>query len=138
MDNKEVISLVSSYNQDKVKTVPIKYNDTDGNEYKLEAPIFKGGNAEEFLYFMREYQDLCDKVPYSTRDSKAKALESLFKGTELTTWKKCVRTIRPGSNTDLTFSQRLLQFKKTYIPQRKALDNQKDYTRKIKKNDSLE
>ena len=104
MESKEVISLISQYDPDKTKTVPIKYNDADGNEYKTEAPIVKGGNAEDFLYFIREYTGLCDKVPYNTRDSKAKAFKSLLKGTALTTWKKCINTIRPVVNSEAAFN----------------------------------
>ena len=77
MESKEIISLISKCEITKIKTVPIKYNDDDGNEYKTEAPIFQGGNAKEFLYFIQEYTDLCEKVPYDTRESKAKTLESL-------------------------------------------------------------
>ena len=118
--------------------MPIKYNDNQGNEYKSEAPIFKGGGAEEFLHFMREYSDLCEKVPYDNPGSKTKALESLLKDTALTSWKKCIRMNRPNFNTDNAFNARLMQLKKIYIPQRNALENQRDYMRSIKKNDTLD
>ena len=76
MDTTEIISLSPNYNPDATKTIPIKYINAEGNEYKTDAPIFKGGGAKEFLHFIREYSDLCDKVVYINVEAKAKALES--------------------------------------------------------------
>ena len=78
MDTTEIISLSPNYEPDARKTIPIKYNDMQGNEYKTYAPIFKGGRAEEFLHFVREYLDLCDKVGYNNFEAKAKVLEYLL------------------------------------------------------------
>ena len=138
MDNvKETIPLKAEYDISKVNTVPIKYSDTAGNEYKTSVPVFRSGCAEEFLNFLTEFKDLCDKVPYNTRESVKNGLESFLQGLALTIWKDKNNSIRKGEDSDAATNERLEAFKRVYVTQRNALENQKDYILDLRKNDSF-
>ena len=62
-------------------------------------------------------------------------LEQLLQGNTRNEWNIIKSTIQPNSLTIVIFNERITLFKKLYIPEPSAVDNQHNYLQQIYKND---
>ena len=142
MDNdhgieKEAIPFIPPDDTKKPSYIEVKYT-IAGSGFKTQLPVFKGGSAEELLRFLNEFQGAKSKLGYTTYQKLESGIEQLLQGTAKDEWQTVKGTVNPNTNTIATFNARLEAFKSIYsIPEPAAVDNQKSYLLRIRKNDRL-
>ena len=141
MDNdqgieKEAISFIPSEEIIKPSYLEVKYT-ISGSGFKTQLPIFKGGSAEELLRFLNEFQGAKTRLGYTTYQKLESGIEQLLQGTAKDEWSTVKGTVQPNTNTIAVFNQRIEAFKTIYIPEPAAVENQKAYLQRVRKNDKL-
>ena len=133
---KETIAFYSDKGEDKTKIIEVKFT-LSGSAFKLQLPVFNQGNAEEFLHFIHEFLQAKSKLGYNTGAKLESGLEQLLQGNARQEWNTIKNTVAPNVNTVASFNERILAFKRLYIPDPSAVDIQKNYIQNIRKNDRL-
>ena len=133
---KESIPFYKSQDTKNIKTMEIKFT-LSGSSFKTQLPIFREGNVEDLLHFLYEFNQSKSKLGYTTHQKLESGLEQLLQGNARNEWNTIQTTISPNVNTIAAFSQRVTAFKRLYIPEPSAIDNQRNYLMRIKKNDKL-
>ena len=133
---KETIPFYSNQGEKDTKTIEIKYT-LSGSYFKLQLPIFKQGNAEESLHFIHKFLQAKTKLGYNTCAKLESGLEQLLQGNSRQEWNTIKSTVSPQSHTLASLDERILAFKRLYIPDPSAVDIQKIYIQNIRKNDKL-
>ncbi len=141
MDNdqgieKEAIPFILSEEITKPSYLEVKYT-ISGSGFKTQLPIFKGGSAEELLRFLNEFQGAKTRLGYTTYQKLESGIEQLLQGTAKDEWSTVKGTVQPNTNTIAVFNQRIEAFKTIYIPEPAAVENQKAYLQRVRKNDKL-
>ena len=141
MDNdhgieKEAIPFIPSDETKKPSYIEVKYT-ISGSGFKTQLPVFKGGSTEELLRFLNEFQGAKSKLGYSNFQKLESGIEQLLQGTAKDKWSTIKGTVEPNSNTIATFNLRVEAFKRIYIPEPAAVENQKSYLLRVRKNDGL-
>ena len=108
-----------------------------GSGFKTQLPFFKGGSAEELLRFLNEFQGAKAKLGYTNYQKLESGIEQLLQGTAKDEWSTIKGTVDPNTNTIASFNARIEALKKIYIPEPAAVENQKSYLLRIRKNDRL-
>ena len=121
-------------NKTTTKTIEIKYS-ISGSTFKLQLPVFNEGTAEDFLHFINEFLEAKTKLGYGTCQKLESGLEQILQGNARQEWNTIKGTVLPGTNTVAAFHQRIENFKRLYIPDPSAIDNQRNYLRRIRKHD---
>ena len=129
---KKIIPFLPSIDKKKPSFLEIKYT-ISGIQFKKQWPIFKGGSAEELLYFLHEFMEAKAKLGYNAYQKLESGLEQLLQGTALSAWKTTKATVHPNTNTLQSFSVKVEGFRYLYIPGNAAIDNQKAHLHCIKK-----
>ena len=132
---KETISFYPS-EYSTTKTIKIKYT-LSGSSFKLQLPVFNQGNAEEFLHFLHEFVAAKEKHGYNTCAKLESGLEQLLQGNACNEWNTIKNTVSPNSQTVNVFNERVSAFKRINVPIPLAIDIQRNYSQRIKKNDKL-
>ena len=104
---------------------------------RLEHLPFDKGTAEAMLTFMHEFNEAASKIGYITAQELHSGLEQLLSGTALDEWATIKSNVTPGTITLNSWNERINEFKKSFIPDPSAVENQKLYLRKIKKTDKF-
>ena len=133
---KESISFIPSEEIKKPSYMEVKYT-IAGSGFKTQLPIFKGGSAEEFLRFLNEFQNSRSKLGYTNHQKLESGIEQLLQGTAKNEWTTIKSTVQSNTHTIAAFEARIEAFKQIYIPDPAAVENQKSYLLRIKKNDKL-
>ena len=138
MDNdhgieKEAIPFIPSDEIKKTSYIEVKYT-ISGPGFKTQLPIFKGGSAKELLRFLNEFQGTRAKLGYTNYQKLESGIEQLLQGTAKDKWSTIKGTVEPNINIIATFNLRIEPFKKIYIPEPTAVENQKSYLLCIRKN----
>ena len=133
---KESISFIPTEENRKPSYIEVKYT-ISGSGFKTQLPIFKGGSAEDLLRFLNEFQGARSKLGYSNYQKLESGIEQLLQGTAKDEWNTIKGTVQPGTNTLQTFERRIEAFRQIYIPEPAAVDNQKSYLLRVRKNDRL-
>ena len=133
---KESISFESPQDLSTMKTMEIKFS-LSGTNFKTQLPIFREGNAEEFLNFINEFNQAKTKLGYTNHLKLESGFEQLLLGNARNEWITIKNTILPQAQTVAAFNERIEAFKKLYISAPSAIDNQKNYLQRIKKNDKF-
>ena len=131
---KEAIPFQISENKQTPKTLEIKYT-ISGSTFKTQLPVFNGGTAEEFLHFLNEFQQARTKLGYTNYQKLESGLEQLLQGTARNEWTTIKATVDPNVNTLASFASRIDAFRRLYIPEPAAIETQKNYLRRVRKND---
>ena len=77
------------------------------------------------------------KLGYTTYQKLESGIEQLLQGTTKDEWSTVKGTVHPDTNTVATFNSRIEAFKKIYIPEPAAVENQKSYLLRVRKNNKL-
>lgn len=133
---KEAISFLAPTPTTQPKTLEVKYEIT-GSTFKTQLPIFKSGTAEEFLHFLHDFNQARQRLGYSSYQKLESGIEQLLQGTARNEWNTIKATLDPNSNNLDTFTRRLDAFRRIYIPEPAAIETQKNYLQRVKKNDKL-
>ena len=133
---KEIIPFLPSSEKKKPSFLEIKYS-ISGTQFKKQLPIFKGGSAEELLYFQYEFMEAKAKLGYATYQKLESGLEQLLQVTALSAWETVKATVEPNTNTVQSFSAKIAAFRRLCIPGNAAIENQKAHLHRNKKNDKL-
>ena len=133
---KESISFYVNSESKNIKTLEIKYT-LSGSSFKTQLPIFREGNAEEVLNFLYEFNQAKTKLGYTNHQKLESGLEQLLQGNARNEWNTIKTTISANTQTVAAFTERINAFKKLYIPEPSAIDNQRNYLQRIRKNDKL-
>ena len=132
---KETIPFL--YNKDSdPKTIEVKYT-ISGSTFKTHLPTFKEGSAEQMLHFLYEFNQAKNKLGYTTYQKLESGIEQLLQGSARNEWNTIKSTVNPNVNTMASFTARIEAFRLLYIPEPAAIDNQKNYLRRVKKNDKF-
>ena len=121
---KETISFYSESSFTQGKTLEVKYA-ISGSTFKTQLPIFQDGNAEEFLHFLYEFEQTKNKLGYTTGPKLESGIEQLLKGTARNEWNTIKNNVDPNVHTVTSFNNRIEAFRRTYIPEPSAVENQK-------------
>ena len=122
---KETIAFYPNQEERETKIIDIKYT-LSGNSFKLQLPVFKQGNAKEFLHFLHEFLQAKTKLGYNTCAKLESGLEQLLQGNTRQEWNTMKSTVAPQTQTVASFNERILAFKHLYIPDPSAVDIQKN------------
>ena len=133
---KEIISFIPSYDKSKTKYMEIKYT-LSNSTFKTQLPIFMEGSPEELLHFLYEFNQAKTKLGYSTYQKLDSGFEQILQGNARNEWNTIKTTVSPSVNTVDSFNEQISALKRIYIPEPSAIDNQKTYLHRIKKNDKL-
>ena len=133
---RETIPLIPDYEKSKIKLIDLKYTIGTSN-FKAQLPSFSEGTAEEFLNFLHEFEQAKQKLGYTTYAKIEGGLEQLLQGVARDEWNTVKSTIQPGINTLASFENRILAFKKIYVPDAAAINNQKSYLQRVRKTDKF-
>ena len=133
---REVIPFLPPKEKPKPSFLEVKYNIWNST-FKTQLPIFTGGLAEEFLRFMYEFNHAKTQLGCTMYQKLESGLEQLLQGTAKDEWSTIKGTVQPGINTTQSFSARIEAFRLIYIPEPAAIENQKSYLQRVKKNDKL-
>ena len=98
-------------------------------------PIFAGGSAEDLLHFLYEFNQARARLGYTTYQKLESGIEQLLVGTARNEWNTIKGTVSPNANTVASFASHIDAFRRIYIPEPAAIDNQKMYLCRIRKND---
>ena len=131
---KETISFLSFITKEKTPTMEIKY-EISGSSFKTQLPIFQDGDAEDFLHFLFEFNQAKVKLGYTSGSKLESGIEQLLKGTARHEWNTIKTTVDPTSTSAAAFERRVDALKAIYIPDPAAITNQKNYMRRVRKND---
>ena len=131
---KESIPFIPTYQLSNVKTLEIKFA-ISGSSFKTQLPIFREGSPEEFLNFLYEFSQAKTKLGYTTHSKLESGFEQLLQGNARNEWNTIKNTIQPSTNTVAAFNERVSVFKSLYISEPSAVDNQKNYLQRVRKND---
>ena len=131
---KEIISFYPDKEKKHPKTIEIKYT-ISGSTFKLQLPVFNEGSAEEFLHFIHEFLEAKSKLGYNTVQKLESGLEQVLQGNARQEWTTIKGTISPGTSTVAAFHQRIDSFKKLYVSDPSAIDNQRNYIQRVRKHD---
>ena len=112
---KEIITFYSNQEEKETKTIEIKYT-LSGSYFKLPFPIFKQGNAKEFLHFLHEFLQAKTKLGYNTCSKLESGIEQLLQGNSRQEWNTIKSMVSPQTHTLVSFDERILSFKRLYIP----------------------
>ena len=132
----EVIPFLLPTEKSKTSFLEVKYTISEST-FKTQLPIFKGGTAEEFLRFIYGFDHAKSKLGYNTYQKLEGGLEQLLQGTAKDEWNTIKGTVQPNTRTVQSFAARVEAFRLIYIPDPAAVDNQKSYLQRVKKNDKL-
>ena len=133
---KEAISFYPDHDTKSNKTLEIKFT-LSGSSFKTQLPIFREGNAEQLLDFLYEFNQAKQKLGYTNHQKLESGLEQLLQGNARNEWNTIKTTTLPNIQTVAAFAERLTAFKKLYIPEPSAIDNQRNYHQRIRKKDKL-
>ena len=133
---KESISFYPDQDTKSNKTLEIKFT-LSGSSFKTQLPIFREGNAEQLLVFLYKFNQAKNKLGYTNHQKLESWLEQLLQCKARNEWNTIKTTILPNTQTVAAFSERLTAFKKLYIPEPSAIDNQCNYLQRICKKDKL-
>ena len=133
---KESIPFLQTYDLSSTKTLEIKFA-ISGSQFKTQLPIFREGSPEEFLNFLYEFSQAKGKLGYSNGSKLESGFEQLLQGNARNEWNTIKNTIDPNTQTIAAFNERVNVFKSLYISEPSAVDNQKNYLQRIKKNDKF-
>ena len=133
---KETIPFTLPTTATQAKTLEVKYT-ISGSTFKTQLPTFKEGTAEELLHFINEFQQARNKFGYTTYQKLESGLEQLLQGNAHHEWITIKATVEPNSNTLATFTRRLEAFRRLYVPEPAAIEIQKNYLRRVRKNDKF-
>ena len=97
---KETIAFYPNQEEKDTKTIEIKYT-SSGSSFKLQLPIFKQGNAEEFLHFIHEFLQAKIKLGYNTCAKLESGLEQLLQGNSRQEWNTIKSTVSPQTHVSL-------------------------------------
>ena len=111
---KETISFYPS-NPTVTKTIEIKFS-LSGSSFKLQLPVFKQGNADDFLHFLHEFHEAKGKLGYNTCPKLESGLEQLLQGNVRNEWNTIKQTVSPNTRTVAVFNEQIDAFKKIYVP----------------------
>ena len=118
------------------KSIEIKFT-LSGSTFKLQLPIFNQGPAEEFLHFLHEFEAAKTKLGYNTCQKLESGIGQLLQGNAKNEWNTIKSTVNPNSNNIAAFNERIAAFKKIYVPDPSAVDVQRNYLQRIRKNDKM-
>ena len=133
---RETIPFYSTKSETNIKFLEIKYT-LSGSTFKLQLPIFKEGSPEEFLHFLHEFTQARNKLGYTNAQKLESGLEQLLQGNARQEWNTVKTTTLPGVQNIAAFNERINSYKKIYIPDPSAIDNQRNYLNRIRKKDKL-
>ena len=133
---RETIPFYSTKSEGNPKFLEIKYT-LSGSTFKLQLPIFKEGSPEDFLHFLHEFTQARAKLGYTNAQKLESGLEQLLQGNARQEWNTVKTTTLPEAQTIAAFNERINSFKKIYIPDPSAINNQRNYLNRIRKNDKL-
>ena len=106
---KETIAFYPNQEERETKIIDIKYT-LSGNSFKLQLPVFKQGNAKEFLHFLHEFLQAKTKLGYNAY-AKLGVLEQLLQGNTRQGWNTIKSTVTPQTHSIASFNERILAFK---------------------------
>ena len=133
---KEAIPFYPSGETTKSQFIEVKYM-ISGSSFKTQLPIFRGGTAKEFLLFLNEFNNAKGKLACTNYQKLESDIEQLLQGTAKVEWTTIKGTIQAGTNNLAFFEARIKAFWKIYIPEPVAINNQKAYLQRIKKDDKI-
>ena len=131
---RETIPFYPTKLERDIKTLEIKYT-LSGSVFKLQLPIFKEGSSEKFLHFIHEFTKAKNKLGYGNSQKSESGLEQLLQGNARQEWNTIKSTTLPGIHTIASFNEQINAYKKIYIPDPSAIDNQRSYLNRVRKND---
>ena len=106
-----------------------------GSTFKLQLPVFNEGTPEEFLHFIHEFEQAKGKLGYNSGQNLESGLEQLLQRNAINKWSTIKGTILPGITTLAAFNERIESYKRLYISDPPAIDNQQNYLQRVRKND---
>ena len=131
---RETIPFYSTKSEGDTKSLEIKYS-ISGSTFKLQLPIFKEGLTEDFLNFIHKFTQAKNKLGYGNGQKLESGLEQLLQGNARQEWNTVKNTTSPGIQTIASFNKRINAYKRIYIPDPSAVDNQRNYLNRVRKND---
>ena len=134
---KESIPFGPPQNLSTVKTLEIQFS-LSRTTFKTQLPIFCEGSPEEFLNFLNELSQAKAKAKlgYNNHLKLESGFEQLLLGNACNKWNTIKTTIMPQTHTVSAFNKRVEAFKKLYISELSAVDNQKSYLQRVKRTTS--
>lgn len=133
---KEAIPFHPSGETTKSQFIEVKYT-ISGSSFKTQSTIFCGSTNKEFLRFLNKFSNAKGKLAYTMYQKLESGIEQLLQGTANVEWTTIKGTIQAGTNNLAAFDARIEAFRKIYIPKPAAIDYQKAYLQRIKKNDKM-
>ena len=133
---KESIPFVPTYDLSNIKTLEIKFA-ISGSSFKTQFPIFREGTPEEFLNFLYKFSQAKSKLGYTTHSKLESGFKQLLQGNARNKWNTIKNSIQPNTQTVAAFNKRVTVFKSLYISEPSAVDNQKNYLQRVRKNDKF-
>ena len=107
----------------------------NGLSYKVTNCVYSGvGSIEEFLIFLRDIEDNCEKAGYKSIEEKSNYLEYYLEGPSLQDWEYICDSVGVDEkNDDIAWKCRIESFKENVIMDQWAIQNQKQHLREIRK-----
>ena len=133
---KETISFYPNQESKPPMTLEIKFT-LSGSSFKTQLPVFREGNSEELLHILYKFDQAKNKLGYTSHQKLESGLEKLLQGNTRNEWNTIKYTVLPMTQTIAAFKERLKAFKKLYLPEPAAVDNQRNYLQRTRKNDKL-
>ena len=109
------------------KTNSLKRNKPDGH-----WPRYRKG-----INLLHTNRGKSAKLGYNNYQKLESGIEQLLQGTAKDEWATIKGTVQPGTNTIQIFDRQIEVLQKIYIPEPAAVENQKSYLLRVKKNDRL-
>ena len=106
-----------------------------GSTFKLQLPVFNEGRPKEFLHFIHEFEQAKGKLGYNSGQKLESGLEQLLQGNTRNEWSTTKETILLGTTTLAAFNDRIESYKRLYISDPSAIDNQRNYLQRVWEND---
>ena len=131
---KETIFFYPEKSDRNFKNIEIKYT-MPGSTFKLQLPVFNEGRPKEFLHFIHEFEQAKGKLGYNSGQKLESGLEQLLQGNTRNEWSTTKGTILLGTTTLAAFNDRIESYKRLYISDPSAIDNQRNYLQRVWEND---